>query len=112
MANDYNAVTDGTYTLMESDNPNQYYFFRNDKQVLTDVDREPMDLYQALIMKKMMDGEITGMVMNNICYETSDDGTTIRLTVSDIGEVPVSHTSPTASKKPSFWKRLFQRLLG
>ena len=113
MANDFNAVSDGTYTLQQSDeNPNQFYFYRNDEGVLKDIDREPMDLYHAFIMQKMFDGEITGMVMNNICEEMSDDGTTIRLTVSDIGENSAPRKDSTVNKKPGFFKRLFQKLFG
>lgn len=60
MANEFLAISDGN--------------------VLTDIDREPMDLYQAYIMQKMMNGEITDMVMNNIYSEKSTDGKCIRLT--------------------------------
>ena len=45
MANEFLAVSDGTYTLSETENKNQFYFYRNDGAVLTDIDMEPMDLY-------------------------------------------------------------------
>jgi len=112
MANNFYAISDGTYTLQESDNPNQFYFYRNDGKVLTDIDREPMDLYHAYIMNKMMNGEITDMVMNNIYSQMSSDHTTIRLTISDIGEDPVPRESSASHEKPSFWKRLFKKIFG
>ena len=56
MANEFRAVSDGTFTLQETKNKNQFYFYRNDGEVLADIDREPMDLYQAYIMQKMMSG--------------------------------------------------------
>ena len=113
MANEFLAVSDGTFTLSETENKNQFYFYRNDGEVLTDIDREPMDLYQAYIMRKMMNGEITDIVMNNIYSETSDDGKCIRLTICDIGEKPVRNNNSTVSdKQPNFLKRLFHKIFG
>jgi len=43
MATELLAISDGTFTLSETENKNQFYFFRNDGQVLSDIDREPMD---------------------------------------------------------------------
>ncbi len=84
-----------------------------DGKVLTDIDRKPMDLYQAYIMQKMMNGEITDIVMNNIYSETFDDGKCIRLTICDIGEKPVQHNNSTVSNKhPNFLKCLFHKVFG
>ena len=113
MANEFLAVSDGTFTLQETENKNQFYFYRNDGEVLTDIDREPMDLYQAYIIRKMMNGEITDIVMNNIYSETSDDGKCIRLTICDIGEKPARNNNSTVSdKQPNFLKRLFHKIFG
>ena len=113
MANEFLAVSDGTFTLQETENKNQFYFYRNDGEVLTDIDREPMDLYQAYILRKMMNGEITDIVMNNIYSETSDDGKCIRLTICDIGEKPARNKNSTVSdKQPNFLKRLFHKIFG
>ena len=90
---------------------NQFYFYRNDGNVLTDIDREPMDLYQSYIMHKMMNGDITDVVINNICLETSDDGKCIRLTIYDIGKELAKNTNSTVSKKrPNFLERLFHKI--
>lgn len=113
MANEFLAISDGTFTLSETENKNQFYFYRNDKEVLTDIDREPMDLYQAYIMQKMMNGEITDIVMNNIYSEMSDDCKCIRLTICDIGEKPPWNNNSTVSdRQPSFLKRLFHKIFG
>ena len=112
MTNEFLAVSDGTFTLQETENKNQFYFYRNDGEVLDDIDREPMDLYQAYIMQKMMSGEITDIVMNDIYSETSDDGKCIRLTICDIVEKPVHHKDSTVSKQPGFFKRIFHKILG
>ena len=113
MANDFLAVSDGTFTLSETENKNQFYFYRNDGEVLTDIDREPMDLYHAYIMCKMMNSEITDIVMNNIYSETSDDGKCIRLTICDIGEKPTRNKNSTVSdKQPNFLKCLLHKIFG
>ena len=111
MANEFLAISDGTFTLSETENKNQFYFYRNDGEVLTDIDREPMDLYQVYIMRKMMNGEITDVVMNNIYSEMSDDEKCIRLTICDIGEKPARNTNSTANnKQPNFLKHLFHKI--
>jgi hypothetical protein len=113
MANEFLAVSDGTFTLAETENKNQFCFYRNDGEILTDIDRELMYLYHAYIRRKIMNGEITDMVMNNIYSETSDDRKCIRLTVCDIGEKPARNSNSTVSdKNPNFLKRLFHKIFG
>lgn len=82
MSNELKAMTDGIFTFAESKEPNVFYFYRNDRKVIGDVGTIPMDFYHNWICNKMFNSEITEMVMNNICFETSDDGKCIRLTVS------------------------------
>lgn len=102
MSKERMAFSDGEYTFAESEVKNQFFFFRNDGEVLGGVGNIPMEFYQHYIMNKMFSGEITEMVANNICFETSTDGKCIRLTVSDIGEEPKVNR-----KNRGFFKRLF-----
>lgn len=105
MANEFLlAVSNGTFTLQESENKNEFYFYRNDGDVLTDIDREPMDLYHAYIMQKMMNGEITDIVMKDIYSEISADRKCMRLIITDMGD-----NSIVKNKKPNFLNRLFQK---
>jgi len=110
MANEFLTVSNGIFTLSETENKNQFYFYRNDGEVLSDIDREPIDLYQAYIMQKMITGEIRNMVMNNIYSEMSDDGKYIRLTIYDIGEKTTNGNEVIVEKKESFFKRLLNKI--
>ena len=103
------AVSDGTFTLTETEEKNQFYFYRNDGGILADVDRTPMELYHAYIMQKMMSGEITDMVMNNIYSEMSTDKKCIRLTICDIGEKPRKNKKNT-KKQSNFFKKLLDKI--
>ena len=113
MAQDYNAITDGTFSLQESDDKKQFYFYRNDGGKLTDQD-DPMDLFHAYIMSKMMSGEITGMITSNIRCEKSEDDTTLRITLLDFTETPISIdiTPDYENKQPGFLKRWFHKIFG
>ncbi len=104
MSNELKAMTDGTFTFAESEDPNVFYFYRNDREVIGDVGRIPMDFYQNWICTKMMNGEITETVMNDVCFETSNDGKFIRVTVSGIGE------RKAKQEQPNFFKWLFSKL--
>ncbi len=114
MSKEYLTISDGTFTLSESENENKFYFYRNDRGVLTDIDREYMDLYQSYITHKMINGEITGAVMSNICAEISDDEKVMRLTVCEFGEKPVEYVKAIVreDKRPNFIKRLFNKIRG
>lgn len=107
MSDEILKISDGTFTLVESENENQFYFYRNDDGVLTDINREPMDLYHALIMHKMLRGEITNVVINNMHSEISDDGKTIRLSISNISDQTISQGNSTDIKQTNFLKRFF-----
>lgn len=104
MSNELKAMTDGTFTFAESEDPNVFYFYRNDGEVIGDVGRKPMDFYQNWICTKMFNGEITEVVMNDICFGTSDDNKCIRLTVSGIGE------RKSKQEQTNLFKKLFSKL--
>ena len=104
MPNELKAMTDGTFIFAESEDPNVFYFYRKDREVIGDVGRIPMDFYQKWICTKMFNGEITGIVMNDICSEKSVDGKYIKLTVYGIWECK------TKSKQPNLIKRLFYKI--
>lgn len=109
MANEFNAVSDGVFTLTETQERDQFIFCRNDGEVLGEVGRAPMDLYQAYIMKKMMDGAIPPeIVMKNVHTIEAVDGKSILMTVSDMSE----EASSRVSKKPNFLKHFFQKMFG
>lgn len=72
-----------------------------------------MNLYQAYIMQKMMNGDITDIVMNDIYSAMSDDKKCLRLTIYDVGENPSENdNSITSKKQPNFFKKLFTKLFG
>ena len=86
MAEGYLTLTNGEFSLQESDTPNILYFFRNDGECLGDVGRIPMEFYQEYMARKMMEDGATEYIANNILFQTSDDGKIIRLTVYGFGE--------------------------
>ena len=121
------GITDGIFTLQESENKNEFFFFRNDGNVLEGIDREPTDFYSAYIMQKMMNGEISGMIVSNLRWEMSTDGKVIRGTVEDFKtydeeesadesetDKNISEVHPILihNEKKSFWERLKEKIFG
>ena len=111
MTKEFKTISDGVFTLQETRNKNQFFFYRNDGDFLKNVDKEPMYFYQIYITKRILAGEITGTVMNNFYTDISDDGKYIRLTVSDLGEKTLDNNNSIVSKKPSFWKNFLNKIL-
>lgn len=126
MAKELFALSDGTFSLSETEVENRYLFYRNDGGVIGDVGRMPMDFYQKYIVHKMMSGEITDIVMKDISFDTSYDGKFIRLTVYEIGESPErkDQDSNVVEKsesqlvqneeqpKPNVFKRILKKIFG
>ena len=119
MAEKFNAITNDTYVFIEGDEPNQFFFYRKDGEVLGDIEYEPMDFYHAWVMEKMMSGEIEGMVANNILTELSTDGKCVRITVKEISSGPIIQidsdeaTEPEKPVKKENWlQRIKKRLFG
>lgn len=72
MGRTYLSVTDGTFTMSETDVKNQFYFYRNDGGTL-DVDglsREPIELFQSFIIHRMMTGN---MKLDFVCKDIEMD---------------------------------------
>ena len=84
MKKGYFTVSDGTFSLSETDVKNQFCFYRNDGGELTENGHEPMDLYQAYIIHQMMNGKMNvEAVCQDIKYEMSDDRKVVRMIVRD-----------------------------
>lgn len=81
MENRYLNISDGFFTISETDRKNQFYFFRNDLQELGEVGEEPIKLFRYFIMGKYFIIDVNEKVMKNIYSEVSKDGKVIRLTV-------------------------------
>ena len=112
MANEFLAISDGTFTLSETENKNQFYFYRNDGGVLTDIKHEAMDLYHAYIANKMVSVEIKDTVMNDIYFETSNDQKCMRLTVYNMGEGPRKRKNSNVNQKPNLFKWILNKIFG
>lgn len=110
MEKEYLSVSNGEFTLSETEVENQFLFYRNDGEVLGDVGRIPMVFYREYIVHKMIEGEITDMVMNNIYFETSGDGKMIRLTISDIGDSKKNSTI-IEKKQSNFLEKFIKKFL-
>ncbi len=109
MSNEHMGISDGTYSLVESDDPNIFFFYRNDEGIIGDVGRLPMDFYQNWICTKMMKGEIAHVVMNNICFQTSIDGRVIRIVTSEMKD-DKPEASENIPQKQNFIKKIFNRI--
>lgn len=94
--NDCENLSDGIFTLLESEVPRQFYFYRNDGEVLDDADySEAMKLYQAYVIRQIMRGEIIDRAPRPVFSGKSDDGRYIIITVSN------GDDDDDAAKEPS-----------
>ena len=126
MAKELTALSNGIFSLSETEIENVYLFYRNDGRVIGDVGGIPMGFYHSYIANKMMNGEITEIVMKSISFDTSRDGKFIRLTVSEIDKSPEikvqesnflekSESQFVQNKeqpKPNVFKRIFKKIFG
>lgn len=106
------SITNGTFTLTETEDKNQFYFYRNDGGTLGDLTFEPLDMYEDYLITKIVTGEIRGCAKKSIKAEISKDEKTIRLTVSDAEEEPRVEKDSSIQKKPNLFKRLLHKIFG
>ena len=103
MKKGYFTVSDGTFSLSETDVKNQFYFYRNDGGELTENGHEPMDLYQVYIMHQMMSGKMdVEAVCQDIKYEMSGDRKVIRMTVRDTWKRSLLQESDSSNSNEDF----------
>ena len=113
MEKEFLVISDGTFSFTETENPNQFYFYRNDGKSLEDIEHEPMEFYHEYIIQKMMNGEIKDIVAHNIYHEMSKDKTCIRMTICDVGKkISKNKNSEVSNKQPNFFVRLFRKIFG
>ena len=85
----FNAVSDGTYLLTETDNPDVFVFLREDEGPLGEYGSRPLELYQAFMTIKMQRGEIpAGILARNVFYEDIEGYNAIRLWTYELGKEP------------------------
>lgn len=105
MENEFFKISNGTFTFSETENENQFLFYRNDGNVLT------MDFYEKYIMYNMiermvLDDDVNINIGNkNIHSEISDNRKSIRVTIGDFSK------NSNAIKKANL-KRLFHKIFG
>ena len=77
-------LTDGTYTLKETEVENQYLFFRNDHQVLGNTGSAYIYLFARYFNEKFSDGNEKKDVsyIGEMSFEISRDCKVLRITVS------------------------------
>ena len=106
MTKEFLTISDGTFTLQEGENKNEFYFYRNDGEVLTEIEYQPMALLHAYVIRKMKEPDLEELSMSGRLYfEKSDSGKTIRLTFKE-------NDSIVNKKRPNFLKRLLYKIFG
>jgi len=111
------GVTNGEYTLEETEVENQLHFFRNDHNVLGNVGILPIEMFSRYLIYKVREGQINEEYAGEICFELSSDGKVLRLTASEKTEqnihiVKNNESSAPKVTEPNFFKRVFAKWFG
>lgn len=122
----YLVISDGTFSLQETDTENQFLFYRNDEKVLgDDVEDEVMTLVNAYMVDKFMQGEFSNVVSCNVQLEISTDDKRIRVTLNNIEQMDLDEDddgedaeeneacdTPDSLEPTNFFQRIFNKLFG
>lgn len=112
MSKELQKLTNGQYTLTETENENQFLFFRNDNEVLAYVGSEPLELFARYLIEKDKKGELRPNMeyKGSIAFEISYDHRKMRMTISD-NQSYVPEQSVIRSKKSKKHFTFFEKLL-
>lgn len=119
------AFTDGTYTFAETGVKNEFYFYRNDRNVLGKMGRnEVIQFFSQYLLKKVEEGAIQDLYAGEINFEISADGKCLKMIVADkparkpnlrIVKTAEGYGLPDATEeqpKPNFFQRWFGKESG
>lgn len=112
---EYLTITDGTYILSETDCPNEFAFYRKDGEILGDVGRIPMEMYDWRMFKRMQDYNIVEPIIESIIFERSRDDRCLMMTVmwydlcpeNQVNQVEEVEKKKKNSKVYEFFKKYF-----
>lgn len=116
MSKEVTVVTNGTYTLEETENANQFHFFWNDHGVLEDVGTLPIEMYARYMVQMAREGLIDNGYETKLFFEISEDKKVLRLTAVEATKPQLhivkneQYEAPDVTK-PNFFKRVFARWL-
>lgn len=85
MSKELQKLTDDTYTFEETENENQFLFFRNDHEPLENVGETPIIFFAQHLVEKDRRGELkqNKVYEGTVRFEISTDYKVIRMSVSD-----------------------------
>lgn len=118
MTKELQKLTDDTFTFSETEEENQFYFFRNDHELLGDVGSAPIVLFAQYLVEKDRKNELkkNKVYKGTICFEISNDHKVIRMTVSDnqkskpdLHIVRSCENQNMWSSLKEFFKRIFKK---
>lgn len=98
-------VTDGTFSLIESEVKNQLYFYREDGAPLGDVENMPLVLFSQYLVCRADEEELPKFYEAEFLCEISKDGKVIRLTVTEPNDPSVTE-KPQQRHEPTFFERI------
>ena len=105
MAKELQKLTDEEYTFIETENENQFLFFRNDREPLGEVGNEPIELFALYLLGKVQEGKLSSdnAYRGSIRYEISQDRRIIRLSFEE--QKPDLHIVQKKEKN-SIWEKI------
>ena len=117
------AFTDGTHTFAETGVKNEFYFYRNDQNVLGKMgSNDVMLFFSQYLLKKVEEGEVQDVYAGEIDFQLSTDGKCIKMIVTDkparkpnLRIVKTAEELPDATEeqpKPNFFQRWFGKESG
>ena len=106
MVQELRELTDGVFTLKETEVEGEFIFFRNDKEVLKNVGtNNVMVLFSKYLFEKSQKGEIQQSVYEcKMRFEISTDGKIIKLTVKNKPNLQVVRIEDVT--RPNFFQRI------
>ena len=106
MVQELRELTDGVFTLKETEVENQYIFFRNDKEILKNVgtNNVVMLLAEYLLVNSPKGENQQSTYEYYMCYEISEDYRIIRLTVKNKPNLQVVRIEDAT--RPNFFQRI------
>ena len=107
MKNEPLVISNGIYTLSETENEEQLKFFRNDEEVLDNIGDKPIEFYYAYLIKKIANKELEETAEYTASFELSDDKKYVMVNI-----INTKKKSYIKEKKMNILERIYCKIFG
>ncbi len=108
MKNDMILISNGIYTLKETENESQFCFSRNDGRPLQEIGQKPLEFYYAYLVKQLVNKQVSDTIKCSVSVELVEGCRYAIISARPI--VELKEKKPIRQRKMNIIEKLYWKL--